>query len=150
MDTMDMDTRHTILIVDDDLHLRKTLSDILRVKGYAPVAVATGQAALDRVEEETPAVALIDLRLEDMSGLELMEQIRKRCPGTECIVLTGYASQASAIEAVNLGAYSCVQKPCDVEHLLMMISRAVEKREAEESFQSAAQRTENRTRIPAD
>jgi len=128
---MDMDTRHTILIVDDDLHHRKTLSDILRVKGYAPIAVATGQAALDQIEEETPAVALIDLRLEGMSGLELMEEIRKCCPGTECIMLSGYASQTSAIEAANLGAYSYVQKPYDIEHLLTTISKAIEKREAD-------------------
>ena len=148
MDTMD--TRHRILVVDDNLHFRKTLSGILRVKGYAPVAVATGQAALDRVEEETFAVALIDLRLEDMSGLELMKKIRKRCPGTECIVLSGYASHTSAIEAANLGVYSYVQKPYDVEHLLTTISKAIEKRKAEESLKSAAQRTENRTPIPAD
>ena len=110
-----MDTKRSILIVDDDPNLRKTLSDILRAKGYAPVAVATGKAALDQVGEEAPAAALIDLRLEDMSGLEVIEEIKKRFPGTKCIVLTGHASQASAIEAINLGAYSYVQKPYDIE-----------------------------------
>ena len=129
-----MDTKRSILIVDDDPNLRKTLSDILRAKGYAPVAVATGQAALDQVEEETPAAALIDLRLEDMSGLEIMEEIKKRSPGTECIVLTGHASQASAIQAVNLGAYSYVQKPYNIEQLLVTIRRAIEKREAGEAL----------------
>jgi len=92
-----------ILIVDDDPSLRKTLSDILRAEGYAPLAVAGGKIALDRVKEEMPAVALIDLKLEDMSGLEVMGKIKERSPGTECIVLTGYGSQASAIEAINLG-----------------------------------------------
>ncbi len=129
-----MDTKHNILIIDDDPSLRKTLSDILRAKGYAPVAVATGQAALDQTEEERPAVALIDLRLEDMSGLEVMGEIKNRCPGTECILLTGYASQTSAIEAVNLGAYSYVQKPYDMTQLLVTIRRAVEKREAEKAL----------------
>ncbi|MEE9617442.1 MAG: PAS domain S-box protein [Anaerolineae bacterium] len=132
-----MDTKRSILIVDDDPNLRKTLSDVLEVKGYAPVAVATGQAALDRVEEETPAVALIDLKLEDISGLEVMKEIKESCPGTECIVLTGHASQASAIEAINLGAYSYVQKPYDVEQLLVTIRRAVEKREAEQTLRES-------------
>ncbi len=129
-----MDTKHKLLIVDDDPNLRKTLSDILKVKGYAPIAVATGQAALDRVEEEIPAVALVDLRLEDMSGLRVVEEIKKHSPVTECILLTGYASQASAIEAVNLGAYSYVQKPYDMEQLLVTIRRAIEKREAAEAL----------------
>jgi signal transduction histidine kinase/ActR/RegA family two-component response regulator len=129
-----VDTKHRLLIVDDDSNLRKTLSDILKVKGYALIAVATGQAAMDRVEEEIPAVALVDLRLEDMSGLEVVREIKKCSPGTECILLTGYASQESAIEAVNLGAYSYVQKPYDMEQLLVTIRRAIEKREAAEAL----------------
>ena len=129
-----------ILIVDDDLNLRKILSDILRVKGYAPVGAATGKQALDRVEEETPAVALIDLKLEDMSGLELMGVIKERSPTTECIVLTGYATQASAIEAINLGAYSYVQKPYDMEQLLLTIRRVAEKLEAEEALRESEER----------
>ena len=127
-----MGTKPSILIVDDDPKLRKTLSDILRARGYAPRGAATGEAALDRIQEERPAVVLIDLQLEDMSGLQVMGQIKERSPGTECVVLTGYASQASAIEAVNLGAYGYVQKPYDVEQLLVTIHRAIEKREAEE------------------
>ena len=127
-----MTAKTRILIVDDDANLCKTLFHILQAKGYVPTVAATGQAALDRLQEEKPIVALVDLRLEDMSGLEVMEQIRERSPGTECIVLTGYASQTSAIEAVNLGAYSYLQKPYDVEQLLVTVRRAVEKREAEE------------------
>ncbi len=86
------------------------------------------------------AVAVIDLRLEDMSGLEVMREIKRRSPGTECIVLTGYASQESAIEAVNLGAYSYVQKPYDIEHLLVTIRRAIEKQEAEEALRRSEEK----------
>ena len=129
-----MNTKHNILIVDDDPNLRKTLSDVLKVKGYAPSAVATGQAALDRIEEEIPAVALVDLRLEDMSGLRVVQEIKKHSFATECILLTGYASQESAIEAVNLGAYSYVQKPYDMGQLLLTIRRAIEKRDAVEAL----------------
>ena len=136
-----MDNEPTILIVDDDPHLSKTLSDILRDKGYVLLAAAKGKIALDGVKEEKPAVALIDLKLPDMDGLEVMREIKKRSPGTQCIVLTGYASQASAIEAVNLGAYGYMQKPYDVEQLVLTIHRAVEKREAEEALKSAALET---------
>jgi len=135
-----MNAKRTILIVDDDLKVRKTLSDILGVRGYVPIAAATGKAALDRVEEKLPTVALIDLKLEDISGLEVMRGIKKRSPGTECIVLTGYATQKSAIEAVNLGAYSYMQKPYDMEQLLVTVRRAIERREAEEALRESEEK----------
>ncbi len=130
-----MSPKPTVLIVDDDAHLRKTLTDILRVKGYTPAPVTTGRGALDSVQAQTPAVALIDLRLEDMSGLEVMSRIRRLSPRTECIVLTGHASQASAIEAIHLGAYGYLQKPYDVEQLLLTIRHALERQEAQKHSQ---------------
>ena len=139
-----MGTKARVLVVDDDPGLRKSLSDILRVKGHAPGAVDSGKTALERIKDEIPAVAVIDLRLEDMSGLEVMREIKKRYPSTECIVLTGHASQASAIEAVNLGAYGYMQKPCDVEQLVLTIRRAIEKREAEEALRKAHDELERR------
>ena len=133
----------SILILDDDAKVRKTLSDILKAKGYVCITAAMGKTALDRVKEERPVLALIDLRLEDMSGLEVMKGINECCPGTECIVLTGYASQASAIEAMNLGAYSYVQKPYDVEQLLVTIQRAIEKRRVEKALRESEEFSSN-------
>ena len=128
-----MDTK-SILIVDDNSDLRKTLSDILKAKGYRAIDAATGKAALGKAREEMPAVALIDLKLEDMSGIEVLRMLKERSPGTECIVLTGYASQESAIEAVNLGAYSYVEKPYNAGILLEIIRMAIEKRKANEQL----------------
>jgi len=135
-----MSAKPSILIVDDDPSVRKPLFDILQVKGYAPIAVALGRAALARLQAERPAVALIDLKLEDMSGLALMAEVKMRSPGTECIVLTGHASQASAIEANNLGAYGYLQKPYAMEQLLVMVKRAIEKREAEAALRESEER----------
>jgi len=133
------DTKST-LIVDDDPNVRKSLSDILRARGYAPITAATGKEALDIVKKQPPYVVLIDLRLEDMSGLKLMKGIKEYSAGMECVVITGYASRESAIEAINLGAFSYVQKPYDVEQLLVIIQRAVEKRETEEALRESAER----------
>ncbi|NOQ21392.1 MAG: response regulator [Candidatus Aegiribacteria sp.] len=129
-----MNKKFSVLVVDDDAMFRKTLVDILRVKGYLPFTSTTGKEALDRIKADRPALVLIDLKLEDMSGLEVLRQIKERSPGTECIVLTGYASQKSAIEAVNLGAYSYLQKPYDIDQLLLTIRRIVEKKETEEAL----------------
>lgn len=126
--------RDYILIVDDDANLRRTLTDILKVKGLFALSVGTAKAALEAVETHPPMVALIDLRLGDMPGLEVLSRIKGCRPDTECIVLTGYATQSSAIEAVNLGAFSYVQKPYEIEQLLVTVQRALEKRRAEQAL----------------
>ena len=134
MSEMRNGTARSILIVDDEDEIRTLLSEAFRSRGYVPVLAATAQTALDRVREELPAVALVDLRLPDMDGLEVIRKIKAYSPETECIVLTGHASQDSAIEAVNLGAYGYVQKPCNMTQLTMVAQRAIEKREAEEAL----------------
>ena len=120
-----------VLIVDDDPLVRRTLSDILRAKGYIPEVTSSGQNALAFVQKHDPVIALIDLRLEDMPGLDVIRQIKEIARHTECIVLTGFATQSSAIEAVNVGAYSYFQKPYDMEQLLITIQRAIERIEME-------------------
>ena len=119
-----------ILIVDDDRDFRKTLSDILRLHGYDPLEAENGVSALEMVEKASPMVAVIDIKLPDMSGVDVLRTCRLQAFSPECILLTGYASQRSAIDAVNSGAYSYVQKPYDIEYLLVTIQRAIEKRQA--------------------
>ncbi|RJP47309.1 MAG: GAF domain-containing protein [Anaerolineaceae bacterium] len=129
-----------VLLVDDDLNLRTVLGDVLNAKGFESIAVGTGAAALSLIEQQEIDVALIDLKLEDMPGLEVMRGIKTRSADTECILLTGYATQDSAIQAVNLGAYSYIQKPYDVEQLLVTIQRAGEKRAAEQALANSEAR----------
>jgi len=129
-----MGTKPNILIVDDDQQFRKTLSDIFKAKGYAPETAATGKEALHSIKEQGFNVALIDLKLGDISGLEVIQEIKECSPNTQCILITGHASRESAIEAINLGAYSYVQKPYDMEHLLLTIQRAIEKQQAKKAL----------------
>lgn len=135
-----MDYKPSILIVDDEAGFRKTLSDILKIKGYDPTAVDQGESALAQIRERAPIAALIDLKLEDMSGLVLLKEIKKHSPSTACILLTGHASQSSAIEAVNLGAYGYLQKPYEIEQLLLMLRRAIEQRDAEVALRDSEDR----------
>jgi PAS domain S-box-containing protein len=126
-----MAAKERIAIIDDDTNLRKTLSDILNPYGYQPHGYANGQAAMEDILHGWFAVVLLDLRLEDFSGLEVLRFIKQHSPGTACIFLTGYASQDSAIEAVNAGAYSYFIKPVNIEQLLVTIRRAIEKRQTD-------------------
>jgi len=129
-----------ILIVDDDQRLRKTLSDILSIKGYEPIAVDHGEAAIQILNSKNIDVALIDLKLEDMSGVSLLEKTKNIQPLTECVLITGHASQSSAIDAINLGAYSYILKPYNMEQLLVIVQRAIEKKDADSYLKESEER----------
>ncbi len=123
-----------IVIIDDDPNLRKTLSDILRAKGYEPLSAGAGQGGLDLMRRYPVDLALVDLKLPDISGLEVLKRTRAEHSHTETIILTGNASLDSAIEATNKGAFSYLQKPYDIDQLLLHIRRAIEKQQAEEKI----------------
>ena len=129
-----------ILIVDDDANMRKTLEEILRVNNYQTVGVGSGKEAVRLIGKEIFQAALIDLRLSDLSGLDVLKAIKEKSPETECIILTGFASTETAVQAVNLGAYSYVQKPYDIDQLLLTINRALEKKETQLALSDAEDR----------
>lgn len=127
-----------ILVVDDDANLRKTLSDILRLKNYKVVAADTGAEGVAEAKRAFVNVALIDLKLPDMSGIEVMERIKTASPNTEAIILTGHASLTTAIESVNKGAYSYLLKPYEIENLLLHIRHALGRQQAQEEIRRLA------------
>ena len=135
-----MSNNNFILIVDDDPRLSKTLSDIFLNKGYEPISVSYGKAAIQELTNRDIKVALIDLNLEDMTGVELLEKSKTIQPLTECILITGHASQSSAIDAINLGAYSYILKPYNMEQLLVIVQRAIEKRDADTYLKESEER----------
>jgi PAS domain S-box-containing protein len=137
---MDIIAGHAILIVDDDSDFRENLSGLLEKEGFAPVAVATGKDALEKAGNDDFSVALIDLRLKDISGLDVLKGIKERSPMTEGIFVTGYASQSSAIDALNLDAYRYVEKPFDKGKLVGMVRRAIEKRELARALRESEER----------
>ena len=129
-----MKEKAKILVVDDDPNLRKTLADILKVKGYATAVAANGAEAIAAAEQETFSLALIDLMLPDMGGLEVMARIKAISPLTEAIILTGHASMDTAIKATGQGAFSYLLKPYQMDELLQKIGHAVERQQAQEEI----------------
>ncbi|NOZ49417.1 MAG: response regulator, partial [Chloroflexi bacterium] len=120
----------TVVVIDDDPGFCRTLTDILETRDLHVFAFDNSSPALELIDERKPAVSLIDLRLPKVSGLKLLEQIKEASPDTECILLTGYASQESAIAAINLGAFSYLQKPYDLEQLILTIQQAAHKHQS--------------------
>jgi DNA-binding response OmpR family regulator len=107
-----------ILIVDDEDTLRYFLKRTLQDEGYQVSEAADGQTALDLLEHETFDLALVDLRMAGVDGLEVMRQFRLQSPETQVIIVTAYASVPSAVEALRHGAHDYLTKPVNTEELL--------------------------------
>ena len=126
--------KQKILIIDDDSGIRKTLADILKVKGYDPISAKSGTEGLALLKESSVEVVVIDLGLPDISGIEVLSRVKADMPFTEAIILTGNASLDSAIEAMNKGAFSYLLKPYELDQLMLHIRRAIEKQEAQKTI----------------
>ncbi len=123
-----------ILIIDDDANLSKTLAVILRSKGYDTVVAGSGEEGLALFERNPVNLVFIDLMLPDIHGMQVLEKIKAIRPSTAAIILTGNASQESAIEATNRGAFSYLVKPYEIDTLILHAKRAIEKQQAEEEI----------------
>jgi DNA-binding NtrC family response regulator len=116
-----------VLVVDDDAVIRKTLSRILKTKGYYVLTGETGKQAIAASKKRFFNVALIDVRLQDMEGTALIDKLKETEPRMIRIIVTGYPSMDSAIEAVNRNADGYLVKPIDVHELLAMIEKQLRK-----------------------
>mgnify|MGYP001382623007 CR=1 FL=1 len=116
-------TAPSILIVDDDEVFRNRLARAFRERGYDVQAAGNYTEALARAQEDSPEMAVVDLRMPGPSGLELVRDLRALDPATRIVVLTGYGSIATAIEAVRIGATSYPPKPAHADDLLAAFTR---------------------------
>ncbi len=117
-------SRPSLLIVDDDQALRDQLARALRSRGYDVTTAANYEEAMQRARSASPEMAVIDLRMPGRSGLELTRDLHALDPATKIVVLTGYGSIATAIEAVRLGATYYLSKPADADDVLAAFARA--------------------------
>ena len=123
-----------IIIVDDDENIRKTMKTILEDEGYVVDLAATGNEAIEMTQETACNAVLLDIRLPDMEGVELLKLIKDNIPMTRKIMVTGYPSMQNAISALNKNADAYLIKPVDVEKLLIMVKEQLQLRENERKF----------------
>ena len=126
---------HRILVIDDEKTLRHFLRLHLQEQGYAVTEAASGQTAMKLIIENTFDVALVDLHLTDMDGLDIMRHLRKTAPETSVIILTGNATVDSAIEALRQGAHDYLTKPCDTTELLTSVADGIARKSAAPAMQ---------------
>ena len=106
-----------LLIVDDDLPFRDRLSKSMEKKGFIEEAYADSKQTINRIKEKNFDYAIVDMRLEDGSGLELIEFIQVNNPDTKTLLLTGYGNIATAVAAIKSGAIDYLPKPAEVDQI---------------------------------
>ena len=120
--TSDQHTRvvldQTLLLVDDDTPLLRSLSRALERRGFVVVTAATLQEARLLAERHRPGYAVLDLRLGNQNGLELVDVLRRLCPDIRIVMVTGYGNIASAVTAVKTGAVDYLAKPVDADDVV--------------------------------
>jgi DNA-binding NtrC family response regulator len=123
-----------ILIVDDDENIRKVLTTILEDEGYIVESVGTAKKAIAKTGKKFYNLALIDIRLPDMEGIELLTRIKDTTPKMRKIIITGYPTLQNAVEAVNRGADAYIIKPFDVKKALRTIKEELIKQQEENTY----------------
>ena len=143
-----MSVSANFLVVDDEEVMRDSCRQVLSSLGVSVRTAKDGIEGLDAVRDEAFDVVILDLRMPGMDGMELLKRIKEESPGTIVIVITGYATVESAVEAMKMGAYDYLPKPFTPDEMRAVIARALEKKEllAEREYL----RDELRTRVGTD
>jgi len=129
-----LDKNVRILIVDDDESIRKTMQTTLEDEGYIVDLATNGNEAIEMTQETAYNIALLDIRLPDMEGVELLKLIKSNVPKTRKIMVTGYPSMQNAISALNKNADAYLIKPVDIEKLLKLVKTQLQLQEEEKKF----------------
>lgn len=121
-----MDTKVNILVVDDEEIVRDSLAGWLEEDGYHVETAESGTKAIERLPDRTWNLAMVDLKMPGMDGIELMDEIRKAYPDTTVIIMTAYATVDTAVKAMKQGAYDYIVKPFNPEDLSLTIRKIIE------------------------
>lgn len=124
-----MDWTAKILVVDDEPGIRFFLEEVLTGDGYQVVAVNSGEAALARIAEQRFDLALLDLKMGKVGGMEVLAALRQQSPDTAVIVLTAHASLETAVEALRQGAHDYLFKPCKTAEIRKSVRQGLLKRQ---------------------
>jgi DNA-binding NtrC family response regulator len=118
-----------ILLVDDEVVFTTNMSKLLTSRGYRVTAVNSGDAAIQELEKNDYDVVVLDLKMPGMDGITTLKEIKKLDLFTQTLILTGHGSIDTALEAVRLGAYDYLTKPCEIDDLVNKIEGAWQKKD---------------------
>ena len=133
-----------LLVIDDDAVTRELLTEVLQGEGYRVAACDSGRGALERATDERFDLAVTDVRMPEMDGIELTRALKACCPGIQVIVMTAFGSVETAVEAIRHGAFDYVSKPMNLDEIKSTVRRALAQRglvEARKNGDGAAAET---------
>ena len=116
-----------ILVIDDERSIRNSMKDILQYEGYEVVLAENGMEGLVSVKSEKPDVVFCDIKMPKMEGIEVLERIKEFSADTPVIMISGHGTTDTAIEAIRKGAYDFIEKPLDLNRILITIKNATDK-----------------------
>jgi len=122
----------TILIVDDEPTILQSLSGILTDEGFDVALASNGYEALQYIENEAPDLVLLDVWMPGIDGIETLQEIRKKYPNTQVVMITGHGSIETAVQATKYGAFDFIEKPLSIEKVIVAINNALNFRRLEE------------------
>lgn len=140
--------RGTILIVEDELIARENLDHILKKEGYDTVAVDSGAAAFHELEKREYDLVMTDLRMQQVDGLQVLERTKDLHPDTEVIVITGFATVSTAVEAMQKGAYHYLPKPYKIDEVRILVRQALEKRRLRQEVTELKRQVKSQKGVP--
>ncbi|MFQ5786762.1 MAG: sigma-54-dependent transcriptional regulator, partial [Thermodesulfobacteriota bacterium] len=120
-----------ILVIDDEPGIREFLEIMLHKNGYLVETVADGLKAMDKIESNLFDLAVVDIQMPVMNGIEVLKKINDKSPETSVIMITAYASHETAIDAMKLGAYDYITKPFKIDEIKLVIKNALDKKRLE-------------------
>src|SRR5262249_21790766 len=123
-----------VLVIDDDPMMTDLAKFHFEKDGYETFVAATGEEGISLLKEHQCALVMTDLNLPDMDGIEVVRQIKELSPDTEIIMITGYGSINKAVEATKAGAFYFLEKPIEFTELMMLVEKAMERREQVEEI----------------
>ncbi|VAX30209.1 hypothetical protein MNBD_NITROSPIRAE03-1436 [hydrothermal vent metagenome] len=113
-----------VLVIDDEAIVRISCQRVLTPEAYDVVATSRGDEAIELLENEHFDVVLTDLKMPDMDGFEVLKIIKERWPDIQVIIITGYGTISTAVEAIKLGAFEYIEKPFTPEDILRVVTKA--------------------------
>ncbi len=129
-----MGERARILIVDDDETIRTVLATILEEKGYTVDTAENGNEGIEKTKTNFYNLALIDIRLPDMQGTQVLAKMKETAPKIRKIIITGFPSLQNSVEALNKGAHAYIMKPFDMDNVLETVEEQLKKQEEERKY----------------
>ncbi len=136
-----------VLIVDDEVNLLQSLSDVLKTRGYSVVTAQNGLEALEKLKERYFNVAIVDSKMPKMGGMGLLEVMKERYPQTLVVILTGYGTIKNAVEAMKKGAHSYLIKPFRPDEILLIIDKIMQEENLREENRFLRQELEKKGEI---